>query len=271
MRPRPTAFLTISMVVLIAACQAGSGSPGAADTPPAPASASAPPMSGAASPPEAGATIDPDWVTRPALTCGDQDRLFPPEALSGLGLAELGLDPAAEVLRSTISEAPDYYPGTGWHRVLETPDDVTFVAAGNAETPWFRVTVGLFDGSLQAVIQGQCHLGIAAPDGISFARWWLDPAAPLPTPGSTELTVLLRERECASGRPPEGRVLAPTIIASADAFQIAIGIRKQVTDQDCPGNPAFPATVVLPEPLGERGLFDASQFPPRAVTTEDPG
>ncbi|MDO8484463.1 MAG: hypothetical protein Q7S35_05910 [Candidatus Limnocylindrales bacterium] len=214
--------------------------------------------------------IDPDWVTRPALTCGDNKRLFPPVALAGPGLGELGLDPAAAVLRSTIADTPDYFPDVGWHRVVDNPGGVTFVAVGNRETPWFEVTVGLFDGALQAIILGQCTLGIASPDGVSFGRWWLDPDGPPPTADATQLAILLREQDCASGRPPEGRVLEPTIVTTADAFEVAIGIREQ-RNADCPANPPYPMQLVLPEPIGSRRLFDASQYPPRPVTTEDPG
>ncbi len=61
--------------------------------------------------------------------------------------------------------------------------------------------------------------------GVSLATWWLDPDGPPITSESTELAILLRERDCASGKPPEGRVLAPTIVTIADAFSVAIGIR----------------------------------------------
>lgn len=220
--------------------------------------------------PDATAVIDPAWVTRPALTCGDNKRLFPPEALEGPGIAEFGLDPASAVLRTTIADTPDYYPDSGWHRVLESPDGVTFVARGNPETPWFEVTVGQFDGKLQPVTQGQCTLAIAAPGGVTFARWWLDPDAPPPAAESTRIAILLREQACASGRPPEGRVLDPTIVPTSDAIEVAIGIRQR-GNADCPGNPAYAMQLVLPEAIGSRRLLDASQFPPRPVTTEDPG
>jgi hypothetical protein len=190
--------------------------------------------------------------------------------LEGPGLAELGFDPASTVLRATIADMPDYFPDSGWHRVREAPDGVTFVAPGNTETRWFEVTVGLLEGSLQAIIQGECTLAIASPDGVSFGRWWLDPAAPPPTPESTLIAILLRELACASGKPPEGRVLPPTTVMTAEAIEVAIGIRE-MGNADCPGNPAYSMQLVLPEPVGTRALFDASEFPPRSVTTEDPG
>ena len=266
---RHQAFVTIALVLVVAACQPAIVTP----TSEPPSSPGPPGASAEASQPEAGATIDPDWVTRPALTCGDPERLFPPEALAGLGLAELGLDPAAAILRSTIAGAPpeSQFPESGWHRVIDNPDGVTFVASGVAETPWVTIAVDLLNGTLQATEYGQCDLAIAAPNGVTFASWWLDPAGPPLTPEATTLAILVRERECASGQPPEGRVLPPTIITTGDAFQIAIGIREQSTAQECPSNPAHAVEVILPEQLGSRGLFDASQFPPRPVTSEDPG
>lgn len=267
MIPRRTAAFVIAMVALITACQSASVPPSSDATPTQPAaSASVEP-----SLPDAGSTIDPDWIARPALTCGDEGRLFPPEALTGLGLAELGLDPAAEILRSTIAETPDYqFPDSDWHRVIDDPAGVTFVAAGTPEIPWFTVTAGVLNGTLQATEYGQCNLAVAAPSGVNFGEWWLDPNGPPITPETTTLEILVRERECASGKPPEGRVLAPTIITTADSLQVAIGIREQLTGQDCQGNPAYAMQLVLPEPIGSRGLFDASEFPPRWVTTVDP-
>ncbi len=269
MFPRHHLLIACALLCLVAACQP---SPQAPSPDPVPS----PGGSGATvepSTPAAEATIDPAWVTRPALTCGDPERLFPPEALAGLGLAELGMDPAAGILRATIAEAPpeSQFPAGGWHRVIDDPSGVTFVASGTADTQWVTVTVGVLNGTLQATEYGQCNLAIAAPDGVNFATWWLDPAGPPLAPETTTLAILIREVECASGQPPEGRVLPPTIITREDGLQIAMGIRAQTTAQDCQGNPAYPVEIVLPEPLGTRGLFDASDFPPRPVTTEDPG
>ena len=215
---------------------------------------------------------DPTWITRPALTCGEPDRLFPPEALDGPGLAELGPDPAAAVLRAVIAEHPPDtgFPGSGWHRVVDRPDGVTFVARGDEATPWWAVTVGVLAGTLQATGEGQCWLAIAPPDGVTIAQWWLDPDGAVVTPETTKLAVLLRERACASGKPPDGRVMEPTIVTTTESVAIAIGVQKQLTGQDCPGNPAFALEIELPEAVGARELLDASEFPFRPVTSTDP-
>lgn len=268
MHPRRFAVIALAFVVIVAGCQAVAVSPSAEAVASPPGS----PASGGSPQADVVPTIDPDWITRPALKCGDPDRIFPPEALEGPGLAELGPDPAAGVLRSTVAEAAPVMPlpERGWHRVVDTPDGVTFVAPGDQAAPWWVVTVGVLAGTLQAIEYGACNLGVAPPNGATFARWWLDPDGPSITPETTTLAVLLREQVCASGRPPKGRVMAPTIVTTADAIEIAIGIRKQLTGQDCPGNPSFALEVVLPEAIGSRGLFDASEFPPRPATTTQP-
>lgn len=269
MRPRLATWFAFSVVMIVAACQTGSGSPTSINQPPQ----SAPPVSVGPSVPDAGSTIDPDWINRPALTCGDPERLFPPEALSGPGLAELGLDPAAAVLRSTIAESPpeSQFPTGGWHRVIDDPAGVTFVAAGDDETSWVMVNVGVINGTLQATEYGQCSLQPAAPEGVTFGEWWLDPDRPAPTPESTEVSILVVETACASGNSPEGRILAPTILVGAEAIAVAIGIVQRPGGQDCPGNPPHAMQLVLPEPLGDRSLLDASVYPPRPVTTYDAG
>jgi hypothetical protein len=266
----------VVIVVIVAACQPSAVSPSteAAPSPSAGAIASPPgsPTASESPEPDVSPTIDPDWITRPALTCGDPGQLFPPEALDGPGLAELGPDPAAGVLRSTVADAPPEMPlpERGWHRVADTPGGVTFVAPGDGARVWWVVTVGVLAGTLQAIEYGACHLAIAAPSGVSYARWWLDPDGPPITPETTTLAVLILEQECASGKPPLGRVLAPTIVTTDEAIEITVPIRQQLTGQDCPGNPPFPLEIALPEPIGSRGLFDASEFPPRPATTTQP-
>lgn len=265
----------LALAVLATACHPTSqpSSPTPEPLPSLVRTATAAPLASAvAASPDTSPTIPPDAITRPALTCGDPERRFPLEALDGPGLAELGPDPAAQVLRRVLAEegSESGFPQSGWHRVVEHQDGVSFVAAGDQATPWWIVTVGVLAGVLQATEYGQCHLAIAAPPGLSYAQWWLDPDRPLPDPETTRLGILLLERECASGKPPIGRVEPPVIVTSEAAIVIAIPIRKQLTGQDCQGNPPFPLEVRLPEAVGSRALYDASAFPPRLVTTEPP-
>jgi hypothetical protein len=247
----------------------GSASP--ETVPPAPSSpasrpeASPSPTVLASASPPAGPTV--------LLNCGDRGRDFPADTLTGPGTAELGTDPAAAILRSTIATAPaeSPFPAHGWHRVLDDDLGAWFVAVGNERTRGWQINVGDFNGVLDATILGACHLSVAAPPDVSYGTWWLDPAAKAPSADTTELSILVRETTCASGHSPEGRVLPPSIVVHGDAIDVTIAIRLRPGDQDCPANPAYSLRLELPDALGTRSLFDASWYPPRLVTSQDPG
>ena len=206
------------------------------------------------------------------LNCGDRGRDFPAEALSGPGTAELGTDAAAAVLRSTIAATPESsFPAHGWHRVLDDDTGAWFVAVADERTRGWQVNVGDLNGVLDATVYGACHLSVSAPPDVSYGTWWLDPAARAPSADTTSLAILLRETVCASGQSPEGRVLPPTIVVRGDAIDVTMAIRSRAGDQDCQGNPVYSMRLELPDPLGTRRLHDASWYPPRLVTSLDPG
>lgn len=212
-------------------------------------------------------TLDPSWVTRPALWCGEGLR-FPPEALTVPG-AENWIDGAAAELRRTVREdrTPELpLPPTGWYRVADTGSDVLFVARGTALVPWLQVAV--FDSGAGWALRtyGACTLSVSYPDGIGGATWSLDPGSPAPSPDSRQIRALIVETACASGKSPEGRVLDPLIVYGVDSVLIGVAVLPRPGGQDCQGNPEFPLTIVLSEPLGDRVLLDGSVFPPRVVT-----
>lgn len=100
------------------------------------------------------------------------------------------------------------------------------------------------------------------------ASWWVDPTE-LPLSDDAEvIRGFIRERACASGRSPEGRVLEPTIEYGADS--IVITYMVEMRPGDCPGNPSLPVEIRLVEPLGGRMLLDGSEDPPRDATMGDP-
>ncbi len=105
---------------------------------------------------------------------------------------------------------------------------------------------------------------------VGPASWWLDPAAKRPTAASTRISALVLERACASGHGPEGRIEPPEIEATDSAILIKLWVRQRNGGQDCQGNPPGPFTITLPEPLGDRGLFDGSENPPRDASKPAP-
>lgn len=276
---RATAVRALGLVLFLAGCgvpvsvPSSSGGQHRSDAPlatpvvtPGPSASPAAgesPLQSAAAPP----TFDPEWVARPALWCGEGQR-FPPEALSSPG-AENWIDGAASELRRTLREdrTPELpLPPTGWYRVADTGLEVLFVARGTALVPWMQVAV--YDSGAGWVLRsyGACTLSVSYPDGIGGATWSLDPGSPAPGPESREIHTLIVETACASGKSPEGRILDPLIVHGADSVVIAVAVRPRPGAQDCQGNPAFPLTIVLSEPLGDRVLLDGSAFPPRLVT-----
>jgi hypothetical protein len=233
-------------------------------TSPATASPTPPVPSGAPSP-----TLPPAAVLDPMLTCGS-DQPFSPAALQLPGFAEHEPDDAAAALRTFLETAAeddaiemmvDAFPRNGWRRVFQSERVVLFVAPSETDRQWVMVQFARGDTGWTIDGYGQCHMQIALPEGIGRATWWLDPAADPPGQEATELSALIVEQSCASGQPPVGRVLAPAIVYGADAITITIAVR--VIGGDCPSNPAFPLTIQLAEPLGDRALLDGSVFPPR--------
>jgi hypothetical protein len=211
------------------------------------------------------ATLGPDWVAHPTFTCGGDER-FPADALIGDGSAERGGDLAATALRQFLAgpDGASYpFPTTGWFRVAETPSTVVFVAPGDRETPWVMVAFGMGPTGVSVDRYGQCRASLALPAGVDSADWWVDPGAALPGPDVTTIAGFVRERACASGRSPEGRVLGPVVLYSESAVVVTYAIAALPGGQDCQGNPALEVTVELAEPLGERALLDGGTFPPR--------
>ena len=86
---------------------------------------------------------------------------------------------------------------------------------------------------------------------------------------STELPLRVQERSCASGMTADGRVEPPEISYGDEQVTIAIRVRPQGGDVDCPSNPETPLMVRLREPVGTRAVVDGAAQPP--VTVVEPG
>jgi hypothetical protein len=106
---------------------------------------------------------------------------------------------------------------------------------------------------------------------VGPADWWVDPKAAAPRATSTSIHALIRERACASGKSPDGRVDPPAIDLEDAAVTITFEVRLLPGAQDCEGNAPFPVTIKLTEPLGSRALLDGSSTPPRDATKPPAG
>jgi hypothetical protein len=208
-------------------------------------------------------SINPRWLERPALTCGDGS-IFPPEALTGPIGAELGLDDAAAALREFLAteQAPEMaYPMSGWQRVSETGDAVLFVVQGAGDPAWHQIALTRQAGRWQLDRVGACAMTIAVPTGITIADWWIDPAEP-PDATTTRVSAILVERACTGGKQATGRILPPIILYRNDSVVVAVAVTDLPGANDCPGNPPTPFEFDLTQPLGARRLLNGGVWPP---------
>jgi hypothetical protein len=106
---------------------------------------------------------------------------------------------------------------------------------------------------------------------VGSASWWVDQTRPAPTATSTTVHAQIVERACASGKSPADRIDPPTIEPDDHGITVTFWVRKLPGSQDCQGNDPFGLDVRLPEPLGDRLLYDGSDTPPRDVTKGPPG
>jgi hypothetical protein len=206
--------------------------------------------------------VSPAGLSATRLSCGTGDPGFPGAVLDQPANAELAPDAPTEALRGYL-HTPDIvaqsWPTTGWRVVERSAASVTWMAPGTGT--WWIATFQPVDGGWMFSEGGECHLQIALPDGVGFASWRLDPDR-RPAPDTTTIHVLGTEMSCAGGKAPVGRVLAPIVLPTDEAVTIALVVRHVPGGADCEGNPEFVQDVTLPQPLGDRPLFDGSTVPP---------
>ena len=93
-------------------------------------------------------------------------------------------------------------------------------------------------------------------------RWRLDPAYAPPDRRSTVLHALVTYPGCPTAVEPRGR---PRVATTDEAVVVVIPVVTTNTSDMCtPGKPSA-VTIRLPEPLGDRTLYDAGTLPMREV------
>lgn len=187
----------------------------------------------------------------PTFSMSDLEQIDPLETSAPRGVAE-----AIEPFLS--GEEGAFWPQENWLVLKEAPDEVLLVARAAEGLAFMNVmhTNGEWTWS-GASSGGPCPLYFQVPEGLNPVDWRMDPAAPAPGPGSTEIDVLITERPCVSGQEIGDRLLGPEIVMTEDAVRIAFAAEPPPGDAfDCQGNPETPYRVVLPAPLGDRGIVE---------------
>lgn len=195
------------------------------------------------------------------LTCGG--RPFPASGLAALTGAETDTGPEYDALREALAIYDEIYADLGsvsWQVAERDVYGATFLARrgdGWLHAPVFAGTTDWVPG-----VVGDCSPSPVTLSSAGNADWWLDPDYPTPKSASTELHVLINETGCAGASSPESRLLPPIVEYGANAVRIAVNVRGVGGIATCPGNPALPATIVLPEPIGDRTLEGGSPAVP---------
>jgi len=96
--------------------------------------------------------------------------------------------------------------------------------------------------------------------GLDVPTVTMDPAH-LPGGDSTELQLLVTERECNSGQDAQGRVKLVSLVETEESVTVTIGVKPN-NGGTCPSNPATPFTVKLEAPVGDRTLIDGTRGVP---------
>lgn len=199
---------------------------------------------------------------RPMLTCGSLP--FDASALIGGGIPP-DAHPANEALAAVLSKGGadglDRLPKTGWVLVAAVPARADFMAV--IDDAWAFISFVPRPDGWEPEKWGPCTPGVLV-EGLELAEWTLDPDQPLPEPESTTFSALVTERACASGRPMGDRLRPPSMWFTESGLVVLFTVTPQPGGHDCQGNPSSRVIVKLPEPLGDRQLYDGSVFPPEA-------
>ncbi len=231
---------------------------------PAPTGDGAVPSAPATSVPRDAPGVSPKDGAAPdlAAACGPVPLDWP------IGDLDAAFDPFDGDIEDLVDDAArvefDLSVSTGWSVVEETSTELVLFGQPDSSTTGeahYRYALfELIDGDWRAAGWGGCRIEVTA-EGFGIATFELNPDNP-PDAADTTLHVLATERACASGQVPSGREVVPVVVETSDAVEIIVLVEDPTGGlQTCPGNPAFPLSVELDAPLGNRMIRDAALYP----------
>lgn len=187
---------------------------------------------------------------------------FPISALDEINL--IGPDDPAGMLTAIEpflgSEEGQFWPQEGWQLLHQNSQEAILVTPfeGNLAYMFLDREGDEWAWSGSSINGNPCELQYTIPAGLNTVEWRLDPSATEPAPDTSQLQVLLTERECASGQEIGDRLVGPQVVMTDTEVRIAFAAEPPPGDvHTCQGNPETPHTVELPEPLGDREIIEA--------------
>ncbi len=217
-------------------------------------------------------------TTDAQATCGG--RSFPIGGLTAPADAARATGPEFDALRAAFAQFGREFDGAAawaWRLAGKDSAGAIFLARTDAlgEPGWVSAEAVHGADGWKVVNMGQCRPHVVLSAEFGPATWAFDPAYSRPVATTTELHVLVWERDCSSGAPATGRMSAPVVEYGQDSVTIAIGVRPiQLAPGmavSCPLPPGTPASLVLAEPLGHRMLLDGGVLPPAPPSPANPG
>lgn len=153
-----------------------------------------------------------------------------------------------------------FWPQEGWQLLWANDTQASLVTkTAEGSLAWMYLTRNGSDWSWSgSSIDGDpCELRASVPEGMNTVEWRLDPDFGEPDSESTEIHLLLNERECVGGEALGDRLLGPQVVLTEGEIRVVFVAEAPPGETfTCPGNPDTPFVLELPEPLGDRQLVD---------------
>lgn len=168
------------------------------------------------------------------------------------------------------NEEGQHWPQDGWQILYLTDHEAHLVAT--TENSGLAHMYLTDDGSGwtwsgSSLAGDECRLEFVSSKTVNTVDWRLDPEAEALTQESTEIDVILHERDCVGGREIGDRLLGPQIVMTGSHVFVAFAAERPEGEAfECPGNPDMPYTVELPMPLGDRELVEGLEI---GISLED--
>lgn len=203
--------------------------------------------------------------------CG-ASRTFPATALVGPTASADDLGSLDAMARAELDDAP---PGTAWRVAIRGEDDGERLLVGvtgpssviYVRLRWDDMTqrfMGRGSSAWRWAGSGDCEPEARFERPVAGAGFLqLDPDAR--PPGSRARRVRLLVSDMRGCRDAVRVMGEPQIVMTDDAVVVAVPTRRRINTANCGRKRPTRLTVHLPEPLGDRVLYDASTLPLRRI------